>query len=104
VDRWLTAALVTWGLALSLLVGADGSPGWQALRVIAALAVTAAAVWLWARTRLPGAGAAVACGTVGVAAGITFGIRYLMVDGASWRALAGLLELAAGLVLLAMGT
>ncbi len=101
--RWWPAALAAWGLTLALLVGADGSPGWQVLRVAVVLAVTAAAAWLWARTRLPGGAAAVVCGTVGVAVGIAIGIRYLAVDGASWRAMAGLLQLATGLVLLIMG-
>jgi pimeloyl-ACP methyl ester carboxylesterase len=44
-----------------------------------------------------------ACGTVGLTAGIVFGLRFLTVGGLSWRAAIGLITLAAGLVLVVTG-
>ena len=101
--RSQAVALVTWGLLLSLLVGADGSMGWRFVRIVIVIVITSAALRLLTRTRRLGAWVAVACGVIGLVVGIVFGIRFLMVDGLSWRAGAGLIELVIGLVLVAVG-
>jgi pimeloyl-ACP methyl ester carboxylesterase len=101
--RWSTVTLVTWGAVFSVLVGADGSLGWRLVRVGVVIAAAAVAVWLSVRTRRLGALVTVACGTIGLAVGIVFGLRFLTVDGLSWRAVAGLIMLIVGLVLVATG-
>jgi pimeloyl-ACP methyl ester carboxylesterase len=100
---WSTVALVAWGLSLAALVGGDGSMGWRFVRIGVVIAITAAALWLWARTRRLGGWVAVACGTIGLVVGIVFGLRFLTVDGLSWRVVAGLIGLVAGLALVAAG-
>jgi pimeloyl-ACP methyl ester carboxylesterase len=50
-----------------------------------------------------GAWIAFAYGIIGLAVGIVFGLRFLMVDGLSWRAGVGLIMLVNGLVLVATG-
>jgi fermentation-respiration switch protein FrsA (DUF1100 family) len=101
--RWVTAALVTWGVLLALLVGADGSPGWRLARIGIVCSVTAASLWLWARTRQVGAGVILGCGTVALALGLVFGLRFLADGALNWRALVGLVMLVDGLVLVAAG-
>jgi fermentation-respiration switch protein FrsA (DUF1100 family) len=98
-----TVALVTWGAMMAILVGADGSAGWRLVRVGAAFAVTAAVLWLSARSQRLGAWLALGCGTVGIALGIVFGLRFMADDGLSWRALVGLVMLVDGLALVVLG-
>jgi fermentation-respiration switch protein FrsA (DUF1100 family) len=101
--HWSMLALVLWGFLLSLLVGADGSPGWRLVRTGVVLATTALALWLFSATRRLEGWAALVCGTIGLAVGIAFGFRFLTFDGFTWTALAGLIELVLGLVLVAAG-
>ncbi len=101
--RGLAVALVAWGFSLALLVGAEGSLAWRLVRIGVVIGITAVALGLLARSRRLGAWVALGCGTAGLAVGIVFGLRFLMVDGLSWRAVTGLVLLGAGLVLVAGG-
>lgn len=100
---WLRWALIAWGLALALIVAADGEIVWRIVRSGAVLAVTAGALALAARTRRWGALAALLLGIVGLAAGFAIGARSLMLGGVSLRAVAGIVLLAAGLALVIGG-
>jgi fermentation-respiration switch protein FrsA (DUF1100 family) len=101
--RWLVAALVLWGLMLSALVGSDGSIIWRLVRIAIVIAATAGA--LWTLTRIPRLGATIAIiyGIIGLAVGIVFGFNFFTNDGVSWRVIAGLSDLLAGLVLIVLG-
>ena len=93
------------GAAGAVLVGHDGSPGWQLLRVAAVVAVTAGTVW--ALARLEGrqrALVAYLAGLVGVAVGLGIGPAHLAKGGSVLLTVAGLLCLGAGLLLLVAGT
>src|SRR5512146_982143 len=58
------------GAAFGVLAGLDGSPAWQAARVLALIAVTALAVWFTRRAGRAGQGAAaLLLGIAGTAAG-----------------------------------
>lgn len=99
-----TAAVVVIGAAGAWLVGRDGSLPWQVLRVVVAVAATAAA---WRAVRRCSARA---CGWLGVGAGLSgtsvgLGIGLPSVlAGAPLAAVAGTACLLAGLVLLAAGS
>ncbi len=94
---WL---IVAEGLALAVLVGYSGTPGWQTLRVIVVLAVFAVAFWLQRTERksLAIITSAVA-GAVGVIAGIGVGMMHVLKFGPLVPTAAGLVVLAAGLAL-----
>ena len=99
---WLTAAE---GLALAVLVGYPGTPGWQALRVIVVLGLFAAAFWLQRSGRKwVAAVISTIVGVVGVIVGVGVGLMHLVKSGPLVPTVAGLVVLAAGLALLITGS
>jgi dienelactone hydrolase len=91
------------GLALVVLIGYDGSPGWRLARVAGALVVSGLVVA--AQLRLgdgPRGRAGLAFGLVMVGVGLGF-LPFLVKGGAPVVALAGTVALGAGLVLAATG-
>jgi pimeloyl-ACP methyl ester carboxylesterase len=102
-DLWFaTVAVAT--VALSFLVGRDGSPGWQTVRIVIALGVGAAAAYAVERgSALVRGGAAFAVGLVATGVGAGIGVPHMTKAGWSVTAVAGLLGLASGVVLLVAG-
>ncbi len=101
--KWLVFALIIGGLVLTALVGAEGSPGWRVVRIGIVVLATGAAIWVaQAKPRLGGA-VALLFGAVGLCVGIVFGYRFLTVDGISWRAALGLIDVPVALALLILG-
>ena len=105
--RWpvLETALVVEGVALTALVAFSGSAAWGAIRVGVVTVLTA----LTLRVARPGGPrarglVAVVAGLVGLVAGLGIGVSFTARSGLSVRGLAGLVCLAAGLVLLTTGT
>jgi fermentation-respiration switch protein FrsA (DUF1100 family) len=100
-SRWvLSGATVAVGLGLLAVVVHDGSPGWQVLRglvVVAATALLAGVVWSGGTA---GGWAGAAVGLAGVLVGGGIGVRHVVKDAASIETGAGLVALAAGVVLL----
>jgi uncharacterized protein len=100
-SRWvLSGATVAVGLGFLAVVVHDGSPGWQVLRglvVVAATALLAGVVWSGGTA---GGWAGAAVGLAGILVGGGIGVRHVVMDGASIEAGAGLVALAAGVVLL----
>jgi len=103
VRRWLVAALIVWGLMLAALVGADGSLMWRIIRIVIVIAAAGGTLWLFAHIPRAGAAIAIIFGIIGLMAGIAFGLISVMDGVLSWRAIAGLIELLAGLVLIVTG-
>lgn len=96
----VTSGLLVGGLALTALVGADGSPGWRLARLI--LTGTATIGGLVASRAGGRWWVAVWCvGVLHVVAGLGIGPRHLQLAGLHWRGVIGLAELLAGLVVLA---
>jgi pimeloyl-ACP methyl ester carboxylesterase len=86
------------------LVGRDGSPGWQVVRVLVVAAVTALTVLLLrATTGLRRAAVTFVAGLVTVPVGIGIGAGHLVKAGPADVTVAGTLALAAGLTLLVAG-
>lgn len=102
--RLTRVAIVAWAVTLSALVAAAAPLESSALALVVTIAVAAAAFWLVTRTRRPGACAAVVCGIAGMIAGIAFGPGHLIWAGVTWRAVAGLILLAAAMVLVFAGS
>jgi fermentation-respiration switch protein FrsA (DUF1100 family) len=101
---WLEWSLVVAGLAMGVLVG-QGSPIGILVRIGIVLATTALAVRSSLRTGPLGRGlVAVAAGTIAVVAGLGIGASFAIRAGLSARAVAGLVELAVGLLLVGVGT
>jgi uncharacterized protein len=99
----LQAMIAVEGAALAVLVGLDGSPVWQAARVLVTIAVTGLAVWFARRAgRAARGGAALVMGIVGIAAGA--GVASAQAKGGLGMAavVAGIV-LVAGVVLLIWG-
>lgn len=96
-------AIALIGVGGALVVGHDGEPGWQVLRV-AAVAATAAAVW-WAVARSPSVRvpALLALGLVAVPVGVGIAVPFLTKTGVTARSLAGLAVLLGGLLVFAAG-
>ena len=100
--RWLTAAE---GLALAVLVGYRGTPGWQALRTTLVVVLFAAASWLQRSRRTWVASVTtVMVGVVGVIVGIAVGLMHMVKSGPLVPTAAGLVVLVAGLTLLIAGS
>ena len=89
-------ALVAAGVGLGVLVALDGSLPWQVLRALAVAGLTAAALRSPRRAVVD-----LASGTVGLAVGVGIAVPHLTKDGPSVAAVAGLVLVAAGVVLLA---
>jgi dienelactone hydrolase len=100
----LSAAVGVVAVAVAFLVGRDGSPVWQAVRVVVTVAVASAAVYAVRRAPhwLRGLTAFI-IGTAATAVGAGIGLPHLGKVGWSPVTAAGLLALAAGAVLLASG-
>ena len=101
---WLTPTLVAAGAAAVVLV-ASGSPLGIGVRIILIGVVTAVAVIVVRTAGSLGRGVvAVAVGTVAVVLGLAVGVSFSVRAGLSLRAIGGLVELVAGLVLVVGGT
>ena len=100
----IVAATVAVGAGLMIVVGLDGSPAWQLLRLVLVAAVTAATYNALrhgdARRR---AGVAFSVGLVGTTVGAGIGLPHLAKAGVHLLTVAGLFSLAGGLVLLTWG-
>jgi fermentation-respiration switch protein FrsA (DUF1100 family) len=107
-ERWPSPAgqraLLTLAVGLMIVVGRDGSPIWQIVRiaVVAALTLFASRVL---RSGIGGwrAGIAFSVGLTGTAVGTGIGIPHLVKNGLHPLTVAGLVTLGSGLVLLASG-
>jgi pimeloyl-ACP methyl ester carboxylesterase len=102
--RTAPAAAAAAGAAGMYLVGHDGSPGWQVVRVLLVAAVTVLTLHLLRVTAGPRrAAVALAAGLVTVPVGIGVGAAHLAKDGPLAVTVAGTVALVAGLTLLVLG-
>jgi dienelactone hydrolase len=102
--RGLAVAVVLGGGGLAVLVGRDGTPGWQAARVVVVVVLTLLVLAAGARVGDRGRGRlAIAVGVLGVATGLGF-TPFVGQDPASVPAVAGTALLAAGVGLAVAGT
>ena len=100
----IAATTVLAGLALAVLVGHDGSLGWQVARVAGVAILTTAAVVVEERATARSCGrVAIAFGLVAFAVGIGF-TPHVVKDGLSPIAVAGMVALVSGGLLAAAGT
>lgn len=104
VRGWVQGASATLGVSVAVLVGRQGTPGWQALRVVVVGLLTAGVVLLVRRAGDAVVGAvALALGLLGTAVGAGIGVVHLAKAGLVPSSVAGLAALASGLVLLGIG-
>ncbi len=102
--RRVATATAVGGVAVAVLVGHDGTPGWQFVRVAGVAILTLAVIALQTRLSDRGRGRlAVAVGVVVLAIGAGF-IPYVVKDGWSVEAVASMVALVAGLAVAAAGT
>ena len=102
--RFRLAALAGVAVSLAFLTGRDGSPGWQALRVIVvALGAAAAGAAVSRLGRRWRGGALLLFGIAGAAAGAGIAVAWVPKAGLTLTTAAGVVALAAGLVSLAFG-
>jgi hypothetical protein len=102
--RVLRAAALGQGIALAVIVGSHGSLPWQIARVVLISGVTLAALWLLgADGRVTRGVVALALGLVGTIVGIGIGLMHVSHDTVDPTAIAGLVALATGLLLLGWG-
>jgi dienelactone hydrolase len=100
----LPAVMAAEGVAFAVLAGLDGSPGWRSARVLAAVAVTALAVWFTRRAGRAGQGTtALLLGIAGTAAGAGVASAHLAKAGLDAAAALAAIVLVTGLVLLIWG-
>jgi uncharacterized protein len=100
----LSAVMAAEGVAFAVLAGLDSSPGWRLARVLAAVAVTALAVWFTRRAGRAGQGtAALLLGIAGTAAGAGVASAHLAKAGLDAAAALAAIVLVTGLVLLIWG-
>ena len=102
--RWMLAAVGGIGLGVMFIVGRDGTPIWQLLRVLVAGGATLlvlTAVRRWSEPRQ--AGVRFAYGLLAVAIGVGVGLPHTLKVGLGPNAVAGLLCLAGGLGLAVSG-
>jgi uncharacterized protein len=100
----LPTVMAAEGVAFAVLAGLDGSPGWRAARVLAAVAVTALAVWFTRRAGRAGQGTtALLLGIPGTAAGAGVASAHLAKAGLDAAAVLAAIVLVTGLVLLIWG-
>jgi dienelactone hydrolase len=101
---WRAAALVE-GTALALIVGLSGSLSWQVARVLLVAALTGLAVWGLGATRRAVRGiVALLAGITGTVVGIGIGVMHVSHDTVDVTAVAGLVCLGTGLLLLGLGS
>ena len=92
-------------LALATIVGLAGSLTWQAVRVLLVAGLTALAVWgLGAQQRAVRGAVALLLGLTGTVVGIGIGVMHVTHDTLDLTAVAGLVCLAIGLLLLGVGS
>jgi dienelactone hydrolase len=92
------------GIALSALMGLDGSAVWQGVRVLVMVMVTCLAAWSALRAGRPGQGViAVAAGITGTVAGAGVASAHLGKAGLDVAAVLAVIVLVSGLVLLGWG-
>ena len=100
----LSVAVGSAGVAIGFLAGRDGSPVWQAVRVVVIVAVTAAAVYSIRRASAWLCGlVAFFAGVAATATGAGVGLPHFGKVGWSAVTLAGLAAFGAGVVLLIVG-
>ena len=100
----LPAVMAAEGVAFAVLTGLDGSPAWRVARVLAAVAVTALAVWFTRRAGRAGRGAtALLLGIAGTAAGAGIASAHLAKAGLDAAAVLAAIVLVTGLILLIWG-
>jgi len=100
----LPTAVVTGGVASAMLAGLDGSPGWRVAQVLAAVAVTAVAIWLIRRTGPVTQGTtALLLGTAGTVTGAGIASAHLAKAGLDAAAVLAAIVLVTGLFLLGWG-
>jgi dienelactone hydrolase len=99
------AVIAAGGAGFAVLAGLDGSPTWQAARVLVVVAVTAAAVWFARRAGSTSQGAmALLLGIAGTVAGLGVAVAHLTKAGPDAAAVAAAIAGAASLFLLIWGT
>src|SRR5688500_2870973 len=88
------------GAAGAFLVGRDGTPAWQVIRVLVLCLLTLGAIHPLRRpSGRAASGAAFAAGLLGVSVGIGVGAMHVVKGGAAEVAAAGSICLAAGVIL-----
>ncbi|HEX9043143.1 MAG TPA: alpha/beta fold hydrolase [Trebonia sp.] len=98
------AVMAAEGLAFAALLGLDGSPLWQAARILVTLALTALAVWFTRRAGRTGRGAtALLPGVAGTAGGAGVAGAHLAKAGLDAAALLAAVVLVTGVFLLVWG-
>jgi uncharacterized protein len=104
-QRVIVAATVAVGAGLMIVVGLDGSPVWQLLRlaVVAALTAATCSALQHGDPRRRPAGIALTVGLVGAAVGTGIAFPHLTKSGVHPLTVAGVLSLTGGLVLLVWG-
>jgi dienelactone hydrolase len=104
VRGWVQGASVVLGVGLAFVVGWQGTPAWQVLRVAVVGLLTVGVVLLVRRAGAATVGAvALALGLLGTVVGIGIGAVHLAKAGPVPTAVAGVGTLASGLVLLVLG-
>jgi alpha-beta hydrolase superfamily lysophospholipase len=99
------AAIAAQGVALSLIVGWEGSTLWRLGRILVVLAITAGAMWVVRRAGHVGRGATVLLtGIGGLVAGVGVGGVYLARVGLSALTIAGVVASVTGIALLVSGS
>jgi len=97
-------ALAASGVSLAVLVGRDGSPLWQAVRVLVVTSLAAGSIVAVLRLGRRWRGVALlTVGTVATAAGAGFTVPWISKAGAGVTSIAGLVALGAGLGSLVLG-
>jgi pimeloyl-ACP methyl ester carboxylesterase len=97
-------ALLGAGAATAYVVGQDGSPAWQGMRVTAVAIATGTAWWVMSRsTRARREAVAFVAGCGAAALGVGIGLPHLLKSNVGPLSLAGLVGLVSGLALLLFG-
>ena len=101
--RVLRLAAAAEGAAGAVLVGRDGTPAWQVLRVLVVCLLTLGVIRVLRRPSARAASAAFAAGLLGVSVGVGVGAMHVVKDGEPEVAVAGSICLVAGVTLLVGG-
>ncbi len=97
------AATVAVAVGLGVVVAHDGTPGWQAIRLVAVVAATAVVLWVEGRNAVTRSVVELVVGSAAIAAGGAIGVPHLAKTGMSLFTAAGLLTLAGALALFVSG-
>lgn len=98
MDRVSRFALVAWTIGSTMIVIADGSPGWRMVRAAAVVAIGVGTELIGRRDRRVRGAVTLLLGWIGVVGGVV-GIRFAVSGSIGARSIGGLLLLGAGLVL-----